>query len=107
MLEKVRKGGLFYIDTTPEAEIEKEGRVVELNFDKINIKGVILHDWKRRRRITYGGGELNGEWFEGGNVGYLMRPSELETIIEKNRVKKVWRPNLNTEPNYDVICAIR
>lgn len=105
MLKKVKHGGLFYIDTTSQTEIDMGDHEIKINFPDISLKGKITYDWKNRIRRTYGKGIVHNEPFEGGAISYLITPKELEDIIKGFNIKKIWHPNIKNEKNYYIIYA--
>ena len=107
MLKKVKSGGLFYIDTTSQTEIDMGDHEIKIDFPDISLKGKITYDWKNRIRRTYGNGMLHNEYFEGGAISYLITPKELEGIIRGFNLEKVWHSDIKNEKNYYIICAIK
>jgi SAM-dependent methyltransferase len=105
MFNKLKNGGLLYLDTVSQREIDNNGGEVEFNFDKFYLKGKIEYDWKTRTRKAYGQGIINGEFFSGGASSYLIRPEELEDLLKSFNPPYIWRPELKNEINYQVICA--
>ena len=107
MWGKVRKGGLLYIDTISQKEIDSNGGNVNFSRDGINLCGRIIHDWENRERIINGLGIVNGKKFSGGTVSYLIKPSEMKILMADLRPKpsRIGEPNLKNEVNYCVVCA--
>jgi SAM-dependent methyltransferase len=104
-MRSLRTGGLLYVDTISQREIDEEGGFIEVTGKSLNLKGVVIHDWKNRIRYVGGGGKINGETFYGQGSTYLISPDELESIIKNHNPQKIWRPKLKHEINYDIICA--
>ncbi|UZE93993.1 MAG: class I SAM-dependent methyltransferase [Candidatus Pacearchaeota archaeon] len=103
--EKIRDGGLLYVDTISQIEINNNGGPIEFKTEKIQLKGKIEYDWKRRIRYIYGGGKVNGKEFYGSSTSYLITPKELEDIIKTFNPSAIWTPELVHEKDYHVICA--
>lgn len=107
MLKRIKPSGLFYIDTTSQQEIENGDKQFQVIFPGIEINATITYDWENRVRKTHGKGIVHEEFFEGGSNSYLITLDELESIIISMNPKRIWRPKLKTETNYDIICAIK
>lgn len=105
MWGKVRKGGLLYIDTISQKEIDSNGGNVNFSRDGINLCGRIIHDWENRERIINGSGIVNGKKFSGGTVSYLIKPIEIINLLAELRPDCIFEPKLQNEVNYYVICA--
>jgi len=105
--QRLKKGGLLYLDTISQAELEKNGRSIEITLDNIYLKGRIEYDWQRRIRKTFGNGRLGNEEFSGSAISYILTPDELEGIVKILNPSVVWRPKLVNEVNYEVICAVK
>lgn len=103
--ERLKSSGLLYIDTISSAEIALGNRDIKLNFPNIQMGGRIEHFPERRIRKTYGEGVVNGEFFKGGTVSYLLTPNELEETVRSFNPKRIWSPEFKHEKNYQVICA--
>lgn len=102
----VKKEGLVYIDTVPHAQLNQKLENISLNYENVRLEGMIEHNLTERTRKTHGQGVLSGEHFQGGTVGYLIFPEELQEIMEKY-ASNVWRPKFRYEKNYEIICAIK
>lgn len=98
-------GGLLYIDTTSQKEIDNRGGHIEISSGKVKLQGLIIHDWKNRTRYTFGGGNYGEFAFYGGSAGYLMRAEEIEEMLRARGITDIWRPALKNEKMYDVVCA--
>lgn len=107
MFSKVKLGGLLYVDTISQEEIDKKGGNVEFHTPNIDLRGKIIHDWRKRLRITKGDGTIDGQKFYGKAVSYLIRPKELEEIIRDDQPARIWSPHIQGENNYHIICAIK
>ena len=106
MFKKVKNGGLLYMDTISQKEIEQSGGKLEINIDGISLRGKIEHDWKRRMRSIYGSGVIYGKKFSGGNTSYLMTPDELVFLIKKFcNPSEIWMPIFKNEIMYQPVCA--
>lgn len=103
--QKLKNGGLLYVDTISQREMDEGGGEVEIKTENINLIGRIEYDWENKTRRTYGSGRVFGEDFSGGSIGYLLTPSELEGTVRSFNPVRVWKPKLIHEVNYDVICA--
>ena len=108
-LSKLRDRGLLYVDTISQKEIDAKGRLIELNFpeSRISLKGKITHDWDTRIRKVSASGTVLSENFAVTTNSYLISPDELVRIMEEFHPRKVWKVKLETEVNYDVVCARR
>jgi len=69
--DKLRKGGLLYVDTIPQKEIDEGGGKVKINTGEIYLEGEVIHDWKKRLRYIGGSGMLGDKYFSGGSSSYL------------------------------------
>lgn len=107
MWSRVKKGGLLYIDTISQNEVDSNGGIVNFSRYGINLCGRISHDWENRKRIINGSGIVNGKKFSGGTVSYLIKPSEMKRLMAEldPRPSRIWEPNLRNEINYFVVCA--
>lgn len=105
MLKKINPKGLFYVDTVPQEEINRQGGEIILELDDINMKGKIEYDLNKKLRFISGEGFLNGEYFKGGSVSYLFTPEELKQSIKKIADVEIFSPKIKSEKNYEIICA--
>lgn len=105
MFGKLNQGGLLYIDTVSQNEINNKGMQVYFDVKNFKLIGKTEHDWKRRIRRTYGKGIINGEEFLGEGFSYLIRPDEMRNLLQSFNPSWVWTPDIKYETNYRVICA--
>ena len=105
MFKRVKCGGMLYVDTISNEEINSKGRKVHFKNSGIDLEGEITHDWKKRIRHICGGGVVNGKKFYGGSFPYLMTPDELIGLMMKLRQSAVYTPILINETNYYVVLA--
>ncbi len=110
--EKLRPGGLLYLDCIPTCESMRSGgnieiRNIKMNTDKIKLEGRIEYDRKNKIRKTYANGTLNDKNFSVESIGYLLIASELEEMIRKQKPLNIFRPTFVNEKNYEIICAIK
>ncbi|NTW90151.1 MAG: class I SAM-dependent methyltransferase [Candidatus Moranbacteria bacterium] len=108
--EHVSPGGLLYVDTVSEAELLRGGGAVSVSFPHIWLNGRIQYEKSRNGddlRTVNGSGWVSGRYFSGGSTGFLIRPSELESLVwaldpAPSHVRFV---RLEHEPNYAVLIA--
>jgi len=105
--ERLKKGGLLYVDAVSQSEADRIGRVIEIKAEGVDLRGKIEYDLQNRTRRVFGEGKVLGEDFEGGSVSYLLMSDELEGIVRKLNPSHVWRPKLEHEINYDLVCAVK
>jgi SAM-dependent methyltransferase len=103
--QKLKFGGLLYLDTCSQEELDKKGGDVEIKTPNIQLMGKIEYDLQRMERRVFGSGTVFGEYFSGGSTSYLLTPKELESIVTTYSPSVVWHPKLVNERNYDIICA--
>ena len=103
--KKLKQGGLLYVDTCSQSEVNKNGGDIEIMTPNIQLKGRIEYDWQNMERRVFGNGKVFGEDFSGGSVSYLLTPDRLEEIVRNYRPSVVWRLRLVNEINYDIVCA--
>jgi hypothetical protein len=104
-LERLRLGGLLYLDTCSQYELDNGGRNVEINTEKVKLSGSINYDNDKRIRIVTGSGIILGEPFEGRSTSLVITPNELEDIVRSCKPSVIWHPRLISEKNYDIVCA--
>jgi len=104
---KLKIGGLLYLDTIPQKEINEKGAELEVLSSDIDLRAVIRHDLTKRIRIMEATGTVKKESFNGRFLSYLLPPAELEGIIKSFSPQKIWYQNLEHEKNYQIICAIK
>jgi len=107
MLAALKSGGLLYLDTISQHEIDQGGGHLNLSFLGYSMAVDITHDWFRRTRVIEGKGIVRGQQFQNRSLSYLLAPNEMEGLVRGLGVKRVLRPNLAAEPNYDIICAVK
>ncbi len=105
--QKLKKGGLLYVDTISQNELDKNGGDIEVKTVNIHLVGRIEYDWQKKERRVFGSGKVLGEDFSGSSTSYLLTPQELEGIVRNFQNREVWTPQLKNERNYTVICAIK
>lgn len=105
MFERLRAGGLLYLDTVRQEDIDRGNREIEIKYPEIRLIGKIEYNFKRKLRRTYGKGVLFGEDFSGGAESVFISPRELTGILKRFRPSKIWSPQIKGEINYHVICA--
>lgn len=107
MWGRVKKGGLLYIDTISQNEINSNGGNVDFSHDGISLSGRTTHNWEKRIRTIHGSGTISGKIFSGGTVSYLIKPSEMKSLIAEimPSPSRIWEPSLRNEVNYCVVCA--
>ena len=101
-IEKISSGGILYVDT--KSEKETEGKII-INIENINLEGAIEYDHVRKTRRVFGAGQVYGERFEGSSLGYLLEAAELEEMIRKYDMSRIWHQKLEAESNYEAMCA--
>ncbi len=104
MYERLKKGGLFYVDTIAQNEIEQGDRNIEIDIKEIHLKGGRKFNLKNRTVATFGEGFVNGKFFKGGTISYLIYPEELKNMMEKLNSTEIWTPELEYEKNYQIFC---
>jgi len=104
--QRLKKGGLLYVDCVSQEEIDKQGEI-EIQTPNIQLKGKIEYDWQNMERRVFGSGKVFGEDFSGGSATYLLTANELERIVKSHNPSVVWRPKLVNEKNYDIVCATK
>lgn len=104
--QRLKQGGLLYVDCVSQREIDKNGEV-EINTPNIQLKGKIEYDWQNMERRVFGSGKVFGEEFSGGSATYLLTASELERIVRSYNPSVIWCPKLVNERNYDIVCVIK
>lgn len=105
--EKLREGGLLYLDTCSQYELDKKGRNIEIDTKKVRLSGSISYDNDKRIRIVAGRGIILGKPFEGRSTSLVITPDELESMVRSYSPSVVWRPKLISERNYDIVCAVK
>ncbi len=107
---KTKPGGLLYIDTTGDDEIVKmandDDRIILPGTD-FHLDGKLEYDHPRRMRKTSGTAKWGNQVFQGGSVGLLVTPAELEELLRKRNPQQVFRPALPHEQHYTAVCAIK
>lgn len=105
--QKLKQGGLLYVDTCSQEELNKNGGDVEIRTENIHLIGRIEYDWQKMERRVFGSGKVFGDDFSGSFASYLLTPKELESITKSHSPSVVWCPKLVRKKNYDVVCAIK
>lgn len=105
MKKRLNPGGLLYVDTVPQSEVDNNGGEIKIELGDIKLKGVVEYDLSKRLRYIHGEGTLNGEYFKGGSVSYLFTPDELRQCIKKAGGTNLFSPKIKSEPNYEIVCA--
>ncbi len=106
MFQKVTRSGILYVDTVPQQEIDKNGGMVTIKTDQLEIHAKITYDWDKRIRIIHADGRIGSHVFQGEEAcSYLLTPTELEGMINAHHPTTIWRPALANERYYDIICA--
>lgn len=103
--QKIKEGGMLYVDTCSQAEVERNGGPVEISTPNYQLTGTVEYDWKRMERRVFGSGKAFGQDFRGGSASYLLTPLELERIVRRENPSVVWTPELKEEKNYHIMCA--
>ncbi len=104
--ERLRQGGLLYVDCVSQEEIDKRGEI-NIQTPNIQLRGSVEYDWQKMERRVFGSGKVFGEDFSGGSATYLLTANELEKMIKDHNPSVVWHPKLVFEKNYDIVCAIK
>ncbi len=107
MAEKLKSGGVLYLDAISEAEANGTERQVHIKSPKVGITGCVKNDRLKKVRYTFGGGTVHGKNFNGDSIGYLLTIDDLEALLEQFGFSKIWRPKLEHEINYEIICATK
>ncbi len=102
---KLKKGGLLYLDTCPEVEINSYGREIEINSRDTHLLGTISYEQNRQVRRIEGNGIIHGEPYQGVSTSLVIHPNELEQMVSEHSPSAVWHQKLVNENNYEVICA--
>lgn len=105
MWDKVKSGGILYLDTVAQKDIDQGGGDVEVELPNISLKGRITIDLANRIRQIKGGGQVEGRNYSGGSISYIITALEISEILRELGARKVWSPKLEHEINYDIICA--
>lgn len=106
MWDRVKLGGILYLDTTKQKDIDRGNYEILIKNDNLKIKGFIKIDKKYKRRDVFGYGIVNGKQFDGGSSSYLISPEELRRLIIKLlKPKKIWTPKEIQDKNYEIICV--
>jgi len=103
--QKLKEGGLLYVDTCSQEEVDRNGGNIEIITPNIQLRGNVEYDWQKMERRVFGRGKVFGEDFSGGSVSYLLTPKELEEIVRSHSPSVVWTPKLKHEQNYHIVCA--
>jgi len=105
--DRLREGGLLYLDTTSESEIQSGGRTIQVDSGSFHLTGRTKNELETRTRRTWGDGEIDGERFSVRSISYLITPDDIIGSLQACGMHTVWNPHLRTEPNYQIICAIK
>ncbi len=103
--QKIKKRGLLYVDYP--ANLEAEYQELSLQTQNINVRGLLVHNKKRKTRVVTGGGIINNEFFFNSSITYLWSSKELEQMIQAQFPEQVFHPKLEHEPYYHPVCAIK
>lgn len=102
----LKDGGLLYVDAVPNVQLNQQSIDVQLVDENISLEGRIEHDVKKMTRKATGHGIISTQQFQGSTIGYLLFPEELERIMKK-KAAQVFRPKVDGEIHYEVICGIK
>lgn len=107
MFDKIKPGGLLYVDTISQSELEQGDHLAEIVLPCIRLTGQIEYSQGQMTRTIYGSGTVHGDPFAGKSVCYLLSPDELQRMMAKLKPAKIIKPQLATETNYHAICAVK
>lgn len=101
--QKINDRGLLYVDCiSPKKEYKRK---IEIQTPDIQLKGKIEYSWQNVKRKVSGEGNVFGKNFNGSSVSYMLTLNELENMVRSYSPPVVWKSKINSEKDYEVLCA--